>query len=525
MTESVRTLHNSIASKVVICAVVLSLVLGSLIYKLASPLERTSFAGAAGNTLLLILVVALAFGPLVWRIVHKRFDLFEPTTIFAAMILLGYTVPAIMVMRHGDPVWEDWGSRSSGDQAALLRSALIVTLYAVAGFAVGYNGPLGVWVAGRLPLAPSTWSISAFRSISALYIAIGFSSLAILVVLLGGVSVLFGNLNNRVQLLTGLNYFLLGGQFVVVAMWLRYAHLLQRPLRHPMLSGGPLILVALAVTLASGSKFQVLGVLVVVVILGHYLVRRVSFTRGFLLALLGVGLFVGYNLYFREYLIRGYVVLNVHDEGHNAIEAIWWRFSRDTFIQIQTLMLLVDYFPRDHGFLGGQTFASLFTAPIPRSLYPGKPPSPAGVVSTIVFPDLYVRGTSIPPSLVGEAYINFGRIGAFAVMALFGAFYRTAYAYLMRAPKRPAVVLIYAIVATMMIHWIRGESFAPAILIIIQLVPTIIALRAIGQRVTHQTSQIRRSRKLGSEDFQSGNAASLPTIEGKRSLHSRPIRS
>lgn len=464
---------------IIAASIGLCLATGALSVLVARPLERAAFAGTAGNTLLLLAVAGLVLGPLLRRAVRRQFDVFEPITLFAAMVLLGYVVPAIMVMRSSDPVWDDWGHRSTGDQAVLLRGALLVTVYAVAGFAVGYHGPVGAWLAHRLPLAPAAWSAPALRSVTTLYVGLGFASLGALVVLLGGFGVLFGNLNNRVQLLTGLNYFLLGGQFIVVAMWLLYANRLRTPGRHPLLDASPVVLLALAVTMASGSKFQVLGVLMVVVIMGHYLVRRVSFARALVLALLGIGLFVGYNLYFREYLIRGYVVLSIHNENDNALEAIWWRFSRDTFIQVQTLMLLVDYFPKDHAFLRGETFASILTAPIPRSLFPGKPESPAGVVSTLVFPDLYARGTSIPPSLVGEAYINFGGFGVFAVMAIFGAFYRTAYAYLRRAPTRPGVVLVYAIVLTLLIHYVRGESFAPTILLLIQLVPTIVALALI----------------------------------------------
>lgn len=81
---------------------------------------------------------------------------------------------------------------------------------------------------------------------------------------------------------------------------------------------------------------------------------------------------------------------------------------------------ILDGVPRKMDYQLGITFFSWITAPIPRSIWPGKPDVSLGKeIKEKIMGETVVR-TGRPPSILTEGYINFGFVGFFLVSVAFG---------------------------------------------------------------------------------------------------------
>lgn len=84
--------------------------------------------------------------------------------------------------------------------------------------------------------------------------------------------------------------------------------------------------------------------------------------------------------------------------------------------------LAIENYPERNKYLMGQSYYRLLFVPIPRAIWPGKPESTSRIFARVVDPALGRRGTTIPPGIVGDLYINFGHfgvIGMFVIGAIF----------------------------------------------------------------------------------------------------------
>ena len=105
------------------------------------------------------------------------------------------------------------------------------------------------------------------------------------------------------------------------------------------------------------------------------------------------------------------------------------------YLGIGKTAALIDKVPYQHDYTYGKTYTLWLLAPIPRSLWPGKPVVRiGGVLGEAVFG---IRGnTGIPPGSVGEAYLNFGWIGIPLMMLVLGMMAKSFYNYYGRSAYR-----------------------------------------------------------------------------------------
>jgi oligosaccharide repeat unit polymerase len=128
----------------------------------------------------------------------------------------------------------------------------------------------------------------------------------------------------------------------------------------------------------------------------------------------------------------------------------------------------------------GTTYLEFFIAPIPRSLWPEKPPS-LGVQLKRVLVDAKAEG-GIPPSMVGELYFNFDMFGIFVGMFLWGAIcwhiYKTQ---VLERGTTPTVFLRYLIfIVYCLMPWVRTNFAIMAIHFSTLIIPYLIATQTIN---------------------------------------------
>lgn len=115
-----------------------------------------------------------------------------------------------------------------------------------------------------------------------------------------------------------------------------------------------------------------------------------------------------------------------------------------TFTDMNTSALIINSVPDDLPYANGATIASYLVAPVPRSLWPGKPViSPGTEVGLVIFDN---DRSGVPPGLIAESYWNFGVVGLLLIPLLFGWVLR--FSHDRTAPyvrESPAVTLVYAV--------------------------------------------------------------------------------
>jgi len=153
------------------------------------------------------------------------------------------------------------------------------------------------------------------------------------------------------------------------------------------------------------------------------------------------------------------------------------------FIQLQTMMVLVGRVPHELPYQLGRTYLATATMPVPRGLWPDKPLPSTGVFTLAFWPDTWLlSGTTLPPGLFGEFYLNFGWIGVILGGFFFARFGRRLLARHAAAPLDPRRVLLYALFVAMAAHYIRGD-FAVTVALLELVLPTLVLLHFGTRRI------------------------------------------
>jgi oligosaccharide repeat unit polymerase len=425
-------------------------------------------------------VVLLAL-PWLAAVLCRRVDALSPVLLFTFYVFVGYVLPIPSFLAGVDPVTASWTNLYGNFERSLTR-AVWVTLVGVLGFYLGYAATRDL-IPGKsaaLDDQRPRWRSNMLVIGGFLYSVVGLGLFGLGVALIGGPSVLVSGLSSRVSLFAGLNYFFHAINLLLVVSlvwWARELFERRRPGRWFWL------FTSLAVALAAlqGSKVVLFVFAFTMVIMYHSIRRRLSLAKLALLAILFVPAISLYAIYIREFVVLGEI--RSLDTSENWPLLLWLLVSRDfagNFVELQALTIIVDRVPDVLDFQNGRTLLALLTIAVPSGLYPEKYLTAPGVFTLSIEPDRWVReGTTLPPGLMGEMYMNFGITGVFLGLLVFGA----AVGLIRRAVKRqghdPAVVITYALAVAMMAHYIRGEAVSPTVLLLILLLPTILLLKLV----------------------------------------------
>jgi len=456
--------------------------------------------GASDTELLVACLVATLVVPILTRgLIQGRFDFFYPPTLLSFLILIGYLLPLRSFMRGEDILTTAWPYLYRNFDRAL-NLALGLTILGAWSFFLGFAA------ATRLRSRPfrGAWAFVPGRLllVGVVYTLLGLAMFAMGVVLVGGPAALVAGLADRIRAFAGLNYFFMAVflPLDVALMWWAYV-LATRRLFNPWF--WLYAVSALVLSTLTGTRANTFVVVLSAVILYHLMYKTISFRRVLVLLAIGVVALVALQLFIHEFLIIGQLA----SVGTNSsLSQLWsrlaWSLSSD-FYQIQALTLVVDAVPNAIPYQHGSTYVPLLLAPIPSSIWAGKLDfllSP-GVLTHALWPQSWLQtGTTLPPSLMGEMYMNFGAPGVGIGMVLFGALYGRAYASVKRNRENPFVTIPYAAIVAVMVHYIRGEFSAPTILFLFLALPVVAAAPLVATRKAKGQAPWAGSRSHGPAD-------------------------
>lgn len=429
--------------------------------------------------LLIALQILIAGGVAVRDLLRPQPDLFHPRTAFSFFFLLGYPLAAAAMLSHGS-VLIDVRAPLRHDMTDLMTQALLISTGGILGFYAGF-----ALLPVRMRRAdPVVWDPGRMKALCLGLAAVGAGLFSILVWKIGGWGAMTEAVSDRIRAFEGLNYLASAPLLFASVVVLLHALRLKRP---ESIGRGPLwILTVLTFgfLLANGAKTFPLIFLLAVLCLLHYGRRKIRLrTAG--LALIGFfALCVVYDTIFREYIILGYLLPDPFNRGRSSYAemVVFDRLLAGTVDVMPTLVLALDVTPGILPFQLGGTYQCLLFSPVPRVLYPDKPTSPAGIFTGACAPDYLAEGSSIPPSLMGEFYLNFSWPGVLIGMVLVGMAWKWMWGYLSRSPSCPLRLSVFAVTFAHMFPWLRGESMGPTISYLILLLPILALSRLAAAR-------------------------------------------
>ncbi len=412
---------------------------------------------------------------------HTKGDLCSPMVAFGVFFLLGYPLAAIIQLTYGSVIL-DVRIQVNQDETELLERALWVSSAGLVAFLTGFFllGPFGPVSPVKVP----AWVSSRVKFGSLLFAFLSLAGFFALISWLGGTTELIHALPDRTRAFEGANYFAYAPLLMIGGTLLLHGQRLRHPQSVSALTAWVYTAAASLILLLNGSRTPLLVMIAALACMHHYLWRRITVGVAVVLACMLLLLYVTYEMVFREYFILGSIDDDLFGYHRRSfVEGlIHDRVLSGSFIQITTLMGVLDVCPDLLPYQGGQTYFSLLMAPIPRSMYPDKPISPSGLFTAACSPEYLETGSSIPPSFMGELYMNFGWIGVVLGMLVFGGTWKTLYRYLRGCPSTPHRALIYSITWAHMFAIIRGESMGVGVSYLAVLVPAVaVSLLARGR--------------------------------------------
>jgi oligosaccharide repeat unit polymerase len=443
---------------VVVFLIVLAVTLGLLVVAIEG--TDVSVTGFLRGCLIALLCIPSLVS--LWR--DGKIDFFFPPVLFSFVIFIGHILPLSQFVRGDDVFSEAWPYSFQSFRESLDK-ALLTTVLGVLAFYLGFALPLHQGrerSSHKIVMRPTR-----LRLIGVLYTLCGLGLFAAGTVLIGGPSALIAGLADRVRAFAGLNYLFMAPILLLAFGLVWWIHVLQE--RRPSdLRFWAYMACALLLSGLMGNRANTFIVILAGVIVYHLLYRPISLPIVIALFCAGAAGLVAFKLYFREYLILGEIISL---GPHASLEDVWSFFTRalgGEFYQIQALTILMDAMPDLISFQNGATYLFLLVAPIPSSIWPAKLDilvSPA-VFTLALWPQRWLlEGTTVPTSLMGEMYMNFGTAGVVLGMIAFGALYK--FVYVRARNRHPRAVLAFSILLANMIHYIRADFPAATVLFLI----------------------------------------------------------
>ena len=411
-----------------------------------------------GLTYVLILILsAITLYPFFVKIVKKKLDFFEASFVFSAGYLFTYPfsmIFTIMFLKHYFQLTENLIN--------LMNKMLLFAIIGIIFYNLGYLLDFSK-IVKKFPLLKDRWNFKRTLNISLFLLLIGILAFIIILNKLG-VIYLLTHLYMRAVILSKYSYLTALTQVIVPALLAIYLIFF----KYRKFLGFPIFItfIVLIILVFFGGRFRIFSVLVMIFSLYNYIKKRIEIRHVVFLILFGFLVFLA--LYLRNY-----------SYSFKSLKDVIVQVSINNFNYPYFFLKVIENTPSKIPYQYGKTFISLLFYPFPRSVFPAKPLSAGPLITRYLFPNL--KYSSVPPTILGEFYLNFSYIGIIAGMFLLGILHKIMYSYFINNSKNTTNIYIYSILVPFF-FWCNFLDFTlTAIYALILIIPAVvICLYATG---------------------------------------------
>jgi hypothetical protein len=398
--------------------------------------------------------------PFIWpggaRLASGRHDLFAPDRL--AAVLYGVRILPFFFMAAADPQSAiDYQVRNHPAVTDLEMSIMTYGLVQCAGFLallVGIRSRLFASLGRALRLDHGDYSPGRLRVAVIVSFAAGLMLFSAFLDKVGGLAFVLRNLGIRTTITAGYGYYTSAYTVLFTLGALTAVYSLRRGVTAPrfvyMIVA---VLLSAALLSATGGRSSTVELSFAAILVWHYGVSPITRIRArYLVPILLIAAYIVVIPVLRR--PGGYEKLT-SDPSAFAAEVkgnLDQLGGGNSFVDIQ--VFVVGYF-HPGNIWWGASYVDLLTAPLPRRLYPDKPPVDDGVYLNSLLLGMEVKPpmpfyqlsiTSWPPSTFGIMYMNFWIPGVLAGMALVGVIYRITYQYLVNSSMGLFSIIVYAFI-------------------------------------------------------------------------------
>jgi hypothetical protein len=441
---------------------------------LQNPLINESLLAVMLLTALFLIVIAF----IVMNVNDDALDAFRVMSVF---YLLCFCISPLFVV---DLEWHF--SRPLGP---LAEKAILFLIVGYLLTAAGYYLPFFRPIPAVIEIGELRGNPLFLKLLGLVLFAIGELCLLIVYVRAGGVERMIGGEESRVSFSWGLGLFLWPALFTVPGGVLYFAAKARPDLRFAWVHSWPLWFSA-ASWIVFQARIRVLNLVVMALLVGHYVVRRIRISR---VAIYGTAGFVFAGLvgFARSPEVRYLLIL---DPGalFSAFGAQFWEISHATltgsFSRLQMIMIILDKVPAWEPYDWGSTFFMIFN-PLLRLTGLGQYQFD-GIghrLFNLAHPEVGgMLETGYLPSLPGEFLWNFPFYIAIFLFPLYGIALRAVYSRLILRNADPSSVALYTILMLALVNMIHASCGQNLFEMLVVWLPALGAIKlaqlAMGQR-------------------------------------------
>ncbi|MDT3719477.1 O-antigen polysaccharide polymerase Wzy [Pseudomonas oryzihabitans] len=401
------------------------------------------------------------------KVYPQNFDCFSAGFFFLVIWCAGVLVPLYPFLMGFDGFTAFWEFKYSDKESSLINALVLYSftlILVLIGTYVGRKTQIDLPSQTRFIVSPRI-----FLQRTAIFTLVAASAFLVILFVIGGVSGLIQGASDRIRAFAGLNgLFLLQNLLLSVSLawYIRLTRSSESIFFERCLFWGYFV-GALMICALQGQKSTLFISLLSLIVVRHYRVKRINLARA---ALLGFVMFVSlmiYHVFKQEYLATGKFFFIKKDEGVfiSFLSFMATQFTGN-LMQLQTMTVLIDAMPERLPWQNGSTLLMIALILVPSAFFPGKPLTAAGVFTTAFWPNKWLmEGTTLPPGVFGEVYMNFGAVGVLLGGILLGIVWGRLYGAVMYNPQSDRALGTYALAVASMLHLFRGE-FSSVLLLV-----------------------------------------------------------
>jgi len=227
--------------------------------------------------------------------------------------------------------------------------------------------------------------------------------------------------------------------------------------------------------LALGGRGLALTPYPIMIVIHHYMRRRIPVARLFVIAILVLSFGAGYE-YARQTRSFRYGATEAlwHDTGVRLLQKVWLAGTKQFRVKFATYERVLETFPEEHPLMLGRGVGMTLSTVAPGSQ------QNFGEYLQEYWGETSV-GWGLPPTVVGGLYLDFGLGGVVCGMAAIGYILQRVYLR-MRGSGRSTHVFLYAVVLTTAVKQIFGGAFVADVKPLWYLGLTVVILLACATR-------------------------------------------
>jgi oligosaccharide repeat unit polymerase len=427
--------------------------------------SRPSLAAIAFLNLLLAIVPLF-----LWKRTNNLLSLRNLLGIFFALVF-GFWPMYVIIF--GQPSISSL--TSVGNPYAHLYRSLQYSALGIFAYQVSYILPFGAVIAKKIQLSKGNWNHRRVNLALILTIAMLLVSLFAIWEIAGGTTNILNAPTRVRKYISGEFYFTLGLTFTPVVLQLAFAHAVLHKKRMNLIWILAFIYTVAYFVLGSRSNVVIiwLSFLLIYILITQERLKIRQYILGVVFTIFAVVSVIGIRdirtseQSFADIDINDLAIRNLSSSG-DIIDKIFIEVN-----QVEIFALVTNLFPDSMPFLYGKTYLDLVYQPIPRSIWPNKP-LPSGFLLGQLFFGIDVGA---PPTIIGDLYMNFGGVGVFLGMILYGIVWSAIDESFLRYKHNPVMVSMYVFFLSNAYRIVTRGFLPVAMSVLLFVIPALVLAR------------------------------------------------